>query len=57
MTADEGDDERWRTNRVKKTEPRGDHSAWCPRCDRALVRDGERCPECGTRITTKHRKP
>lgn len=50
-------DARWRTNRVRKTEPRADHSSWCHGCDRKLIRDGERCSVCGFRAKTKHAKP
>jgi hypothetical protein len=51
------DEESWRTNRVKKTEPLPDKSSWCNSCDAEIVREGERCPVCGHKDVTKHRKP
>lgn len=54
----EEEDHLWRTNRVRKTEPRSDHASWCPRCDKNQIRDGEKCGVCGYRDTsTKHFKP
>jgi hypothetical protein len=54
MTREEWDD--FRTNRDRKTEPKRGLS-WCPRCDRDLIGEGERC-SCGFKDTvTKHRKP
>lgn len=46
-----------RINRIKKTEPLPDKHAWCNKCDAQLVREGERCLNCGSRAKTKHRKP
>lgn len=49
--------EMWRTNRVKKTEPR-QKLGWCDRCDRNLIGVGQRCSVCGFRNTkSKHQKP
>ncbi|HON83194.1 MAG TPA: hypothetical protein PLI22_03545 [Caldisericia bacterium] len=44
-------------NRIKKTEPLPDKHAWCNKCDAQLVREGEKCLNCGNRDKTKHRKP
>ncbi len=42
-------------NRIKKTAPkRGRY--WCYKCDRALVNKGSKCPACGQRDISKHRK-
>lgn len=50
--------DRWMTNRVRKTEPSPKRAAWCDRCDRNLIRPGEKCSVCGFRDTeTKHSKP
>jgi len=47
----------WKTNRMKKTEPKSNRAAWCLNCDRDLTRPGERCGTCGFKEKTKHRKP
>lgn len=45
------------TNRERKTAPKRGLS-WCPRCDRDLIGEGEKCGTCGFKDTmTKHRKP
>ena len=43
-------------NRIKKTQPLADRSAWCGGCDMYLVKEGERCPKCGSKQPTKHFK-
>jgi len=57
MVTKSDNDEEWITNRVRKTEPKSDHSTWCRRCDAQLIREGEKCPNCGFRDKTKHAKP
>jgi len=37
----------WETNRTRRQRPKSGY-AWCPGCDRCLVRDGQRCPVCGS---------
>jgi hypothetical protein len=32
----------WRTNRVRKTEPSANRAGWCDRCDRNLIRRFDR---------------
>ena len=44
-----------KSNREKSKQPRG-HSSWCPACDKALVRDGSKCIECGKRKLPKRNK-
>lgn len=57
ITADEGEAQYELTNRDRKTEPCVTGPYWCQKCDRWLVREGEKCPGCGFRRKTKHRKP
>lgn len=46
------------TNRDRKTAPSPNRAAWCDRCDRNLIRPGEKCSVCGFRDSfTKHQKP
>lgn len=42
-------------NRIKAQQPRG-RSGWCIGCDRALVRDGQKCPVCGHKETNRAKK-
>ena len=42
-------------NRIKAQQPRG-RSGWCMGCDRALVRDGQKCPVCGHKETNRAKK-
>lgn len=51
------DDVRTITNRDRKTEPKRGLS-WCPRCDRDLIGEREKCGVCGFKDTeSKRRKP
>lgn len=43
-------------NRIKAQQPRG-RSGWCMGCDRALVKDGQKCPVCGHKETNRAKKP
>ena len=46
----------WRTNRIRKTEPKRG-LVWCDRCDRNIIGHGQKCSVCGFRNTsTKHQK-
>ena len=36
-------------NRIRKRYPRK-KGGWCPRCDMAIVHDGQKCPACGRKI-------
>jgi hypothetical protein len=44
------------TNREKKRAPKSG-LFWCDTCDRRLVREWEKCPECGQRSGQKRLKP
>ena len=41
--------ENFRDNRAKKQKPKL-MSVWCYACDGALVRNGQKCPNCGNRV-------
>ena len=45
------------TNRDRTREPHT-RGQWCPACDRAIVRPGQRCPRCGVRLLPiRNKKP
>jgi len=43
------------SNRDKKRAPKKG-KYWCPVCDCALVWDGRKCPNCGSKIKPKRNK-
>ena len=42
-------------NRIKAQQPRG-RAGWCDGCDKAKVRDGQKCPVCGYKTTKRAKK-
>lgn len=44
-------------NRIKAQQPRG-RAGWCAGCDKAAIRDGQKCPACGCKErTVRAKKP
>ena len=44
-----------KVNRIKKTDPKLG-KFWCWACDAALIGNGSKCPNCGHKDHSKHKR-